>query len=174
MLQGANINAEYRSPEVDEDKEKLDFKGSCLDLALYLSKLKALSVKEKDAYIIGCDQVCELEGEVINKGGDFENSKKILQRMQDKQHFQNTAMAIVLNNKVVFEYKFISKLTMKPLSAEEITEYLHKDTPFYCAGSYKLEENGRSLFSKIEGRDDCIQGFPLKALQEFLKKITKN
>jgi septum formation protein len=65
-----------------------------------------------------------------------------------------------------------TKLTMRSLTADEITRYVDLDMPLDCAGSYKLESAGIKLFSKIEMDDHTsIIGLPLIQLTTVLHKF---
>lgn len=58
---------------------------------------------------------------------------------------------------------------MRALNFQQARNYVTKDQPLDCAGSYKLEVTGVKLFSKIEGADhDAIVGLPLISLQTQL------
>ena len=54
---------------------------------------------------------------------------------------------------------------------EEITQYLNKDEPYQCAGSFKSEGLGISLFDKLSGRDpNTLIGLPTILLLEMLRQ----
>jgi septum formation protein len=58
---------------------------------------------------------------------------------------------------------------MRELNDLQIKKYLSADNPIDCAGSYKLELNGISLFKKIETEDQtAIIGLPLLSLADDL------
>ena len=66
----------------------------------------------------------------------------------------------------------MTRLTMRPLSAEQIARYVAADRPLDCGGSYRLESLGIALFSRIESADHtAIVGLPLLALTTMLGEI---
>ena len=98
-----------------------------------------------------------------------------LSRLQGKSHQLITSFSIIRKEKVITE-TVIANMYMKKLENDQIINYVKKDMPLYCCGSYKLESLGIALFDKIECEDDTsIIGLPLlkliKALESFDIKI---
>ncbi|MCG8380302.1 MAG: Maf family protein, partial [Proteobacteria bacterium] len=61
-------------------------------------------------------------------------------------------------------------VTFRELSGQEIDDYLFKEKPFHCAGSFKSEELGISLVKKMQGDDpNALIGLPLISLCEMLR-----
>ena len=51
-----------------------------------------------------------------------------------------------------------------------ITNYLNKEQPFNCAGSFKSEGYGIALFERLEGKDpNSLIGLPLISLIKMLE-----
>ena len=59
---------------------------------------------------------------------------------------------------------------MKELSLKEIENYIAKDSPYMCCGSYKYELNGKDLFSEVEGSIYTIQGLDIDSLLVYLRQ----
>jgi septum formation protein len=176
MLSQAGIAFEAISPNCDEDSIKLQYPHLKLsDLALVLAKEKAksISIIQKDSYVIGSDQICEFEEKAISKSKNEAEAFACLKKLQGKGHKQNNGTCVYFNGDCVFEFKDSATLTMKPLNDTEIKDYILKDNPIGCAGSYKFELNGKYLFAKIEGNDECIKGFGLTKVVDFLRKSSK-
>ncbi|STT85798.1 maf/YceF/YhdE family protein [Klebsiella pneumoniae] len=57
------------------------------------------------------------------------------------------------------------------LSDKEIEGYVRKENPLQCAGSFKSEGLGITLFERLEGRDpNTLVGLPLIALCQMLRR----
>lgn len=157
------------APEVDEDQ----LKGRGLppeELALQLSRLKARAISQRhpDSWVIGSDQVCAFEDEILSKPGSIEGAQRQLEKMQGKSHRLLTAVT-VSSPQGEKSFVNITTLHMRPLSSEQIAAYVKADLPLDCAGSYKLESSGIKLFSKIEMEDHtAIIGLPLIQLSSIL------
>ncbi len=66
----------------------------------------------------------------------------------------------------------VTRLTMRPLSDAEIERYVTAERPLDCAGSYKIEGLGITLFEHIDGADwTAIQGLPLLRLAHELRAL---
>jgi septum formation protein len=160
------------NPEVNEDQyKKLNY--SPTDLALELSKLKAMAISKKrpEACVIGSDQVCHIEGEILGKPLSMERACEQLASMQGRAHELITAVTMIAPEEMLtFVNK--TKLYMRPLTKQQIENYVNHDLPLDCAGSYKLESKGITLFEKIEMDDHtAIIGLPLIQLTNSLLKL---
>jgi septum formation protein len=173
MLAQAGIRFEVKPPLCDEDEVKKTLPPTLplIDKALELAKAKALSVSEKfpEAYVIGSDQICELDGEVISKSKNFEEAYNSLKKLSGKTHRQNNGTCIYHNSKCVMEAKDFAALKMKNLTHEQIISYIKIDAPLGCAGSYKFELNGNRLFAEINGTSENIKGFLVSKVLEYFK-----
>lgn len=163
---------EAMAPGVDEDQLK-NQELSPTQLAMELAKLKAQAVfkKRPDACVIGSDQVCMLNGELLGKPGNKARAIEQLQKMQGTHHELITAVTILSpHGEIHFHNRTL--LFMRPLNLKEITHYVDQDLPLDCAGSYKLESTGIKLFEKIEMDDHTsIIGLPLIQLNNHLLQI---
>ena len=69
-----------------------------------------------------------------------------------------------------WEHLEIAELEMRELGEQEIADYVAKDDPLDCAGSYKLEAAGIGLFGRVTCDDwTSIEGLPLLALSTHLR-----
>jgi septum formation protein len=163
---------ETMAPGVDEERLKKN-NLSPEELALELSRLKAnaVYVRREGTCVIGSDQVCSLEGELLSKPGDLERACQQLLKLQGRTHELLTAVTIISPSEVT---SFLNRTTlhMRPLTEAEVLSYLEFDQPFDCAGSYKLESRGIKLFERIETEDHtAIIGLPLIELANVLIKM---
>jgi septum formation protein len=163
---------EAMSSGVDEDQ--LKNKGlSPTQLAVELAKLKAEVIfkKSPSSCVIGSDQVCMLQGELLGKPGSIEKAIEQLNKMQGQHHELITAVTILSpSGEISFHNRTL--LHMRKLSLEEIKQYIEEDLPLDCAGSYKLESKGIKLFEKIEMDDHTsIIGLPLIQLNNNLLQL---
>ena len=62
--------------------------------------------------------------------------------------------------------------TCRALQRDEIQRYVEKEQPLDCAGSFKAESLGITLFESIRGDDpNSLVGLPLIRLSEFLRNL---
>jgi septum formation protein len=160
------------APCVDEDMvKKTGMLPHELAHTLGMMKAQAVFIRYPDACVIGSDQVCHLEGEILGKPHTAQKAIEQLSFMQGKTHELITSVT-VMNSERTESFTNITRLTMRELSLAEIESYVLFDKPLDCAGSYKLESRGIKLFSKIEMNDHtAIIGLPLVELTSTLLKL---
>ena len=137
---------------------------------LAIAKAQAISARHPDSLIIGSDQSAVLNGEKLSKPGNFENAFKQLSRASgEKVTFQtglcllNTSTGNIQSSCVPYTVVF------KELTPKMIENYLRKEEPYNCAGSFKSEALGIALFERFEGNDpNALIGLPLIELVNFL------
>ncbi|WP_255990071.1 Maf family protein [Chitinolyticbacter albus] len=140
-------------------------------LRLAIAKAEALAPRFPDALLIGSDQVALLDGEQLGKPGTFERAVAQLSAMRGRDIVFHTAVA--LHNAASGRTRHhidITTVTMRDYSDAEITAYLHREQPYDCAGSAKVEGLGSVMIAAIVNRDpSAIIGLPLLALCDMLR-----
>jgi len=170
LLNKLGLNFATSSPDIDESALKNE---SAEQLVQRLSEQKASKIAEthSDALIIGSDQVALLDGAIIGKPGNHDNAVKQLTAASGKTVRFLTGLAL-LNSKTgqLQSLVEIFEVSFKTLSAHQIEFYLQQEKPYQCAGSFKSEGFGISLFSKLKGDDpNSLIGLPLIRLISLLK-----
>ncbi len=135
----------------------------------FLSRKKTESLFQNNLTVIGGDQLVSFKNEIRGKPHTKEKAVEQLSEMNGQAHQLITAVT-VMTKTMTYHINHITELTMKKLSTSEITNYVERDLPLDCAGSYKIEKSGICLFDKIETDDfSAIQGLPLIWLSRILK-----
>lgn len=170
ILEDSGLNFKVVTPLFDEDNSKKNLNLPPKKLAIFLAEQKALSLSEKfpDSYIIGSDQVCEFEEKEISKSKTANEAIKQLKKFNGKKHWQNNAVSIAFNDKIIFRNFSRVKLQMRKMTNQEIENYVKIDQPWGCAGSYKYESLGKHLFKKISGDYYSVLGLAIQPLLTFL------
>lgn len=177
LLQRLGIPFIWARPDVDEQPlpgEDIE----TMTQRLALSKAQALVKQYPQALIIGSDQACQREGTttILGKPGTFERARQQLAAASGNVVAFHTAL-VVLNSATGHRESAhdIFKVHFRELSAEEISAYLRKDEPFDCAGSFKAEALGITLFRGMEGKDfHSLIGLPLISLCDLLRRMGMN
>jgi septum formation protein len=174
----AGFTFETYPPKIDEELLKNDLLKlgrRPVEIAEELSVQKGLNILSQfsntpEVLVISGDQLVELQGRVLGKPGNFENAFKQLLEMQNKNHQLITSITLSSSKEIV-RYNSITQLRMRRLNEKEIKNYLLRDQPYDCAGSYKIEQNGIVLFESIISDDfTAIQGIPMIWLCNKLKE----
>lgn len=118
--------------------------------------------------VIGSDQCAELNGQIYGKPGNHAKAAQQLAQSAGDTVFFYTSVCVLTNTRQLCR-TVITKAHFKPLSTYQIEAYLLKDQPYDCAGSFKCESLGISLFERLESSDPtALVGLPLIALSQLL------
>lgn len=162
LLLNAGFDVVTCSPQIDESLWKQ--KGlPPQTLAETLSQEKARSGAQKmlEQIVIGSDQVACLKEKIFDKPGSIENAIDTLTLLQGETHELITSVTLIAPAGSS-TWSHITQLTMQELTSKEIEDYVNRDLPLDCAGSYKLEKSGICLFKEIQSSDfTAIQGLPM-------------
>lgn len=167
MLNDLGIPVTVINPKCDEEAlRKTVTHLPVTKQAIELAKGKAMSVNKIHPgwLVIGADQICEMDGEILSKPGTADNAILQLAKLSGKSHHQHSAAVMIHKGEVIWEGVETATLTMRDLTPEDIAAYVKLDNPIHSCGAYKYEEHGKHLFSDIKGRDDVILGMPLMKL----------
>ncbi len=173
IMEDAGLEFKVEHPDFDEEIFKKDHPDlKVADLALELARNKALSISKshKDSLVIGCDQICEVNGEKLDKSKDENDAIRQLMILSGKKHYQNNGVVIAKNGEIIFENLTKVELVMHELTKEQIISYVKKDQPIGCAGSYKYESLAKVLFSRVSGDHFSILGINIQQIISFLFK----
>lgn len=159
------------APDVDESH----LPGEAPEaLVQRLAEAKARAVAERHPHglIIGSDQVACIDGEILGKPGTHEKAVEQLQHANGRRVSFYTGLALF--NAADGRMQVCCEpfhVHFRPLAAERIERYLLAEKPYNCAGSFKSEGLGITLFQRLEGDDpNALIGLPLIRLVEMLEK----
>ncbi len=172
LLARLGIPFRWVAPRFDEAALSRDGKTPrAIAEALAEGKAASIAVTERDATVIGCDQLVALEGRILGKPGSLDRAVEQLQALAGRTHELITAL-VVLHGAQSFRHTNVTRLRMRPLTDQEIARYVEHDRPVDCAGSYKLEQRGIVLFESVDTEDQsAITGLPLIRLTSILRAL---
>jgi len=169
LLEKLAVEFSTGSPEIDESALANESPQELVK-RLSVAKAKALSDLYPDNLIIGSDQVACIDDEVLGKPGNFENALIQLRKASGKPVTFYTSLTL-LNSATGHTQTLCEpfRVYFRKLDDDQITRYLMHEQPYNCAGSFKSEGFGISLFEKLEGDDpNTLIGLPLIQLIKML------
>lgn len=175
LLTKLQLPFDTAAPQVDETPLAGE---SATDLVARLAaaKAQALAAAYPDHLIIGSDQVCVVAGKICGKPHSEENARAQLRAASGHSVVFYTGLA--LHDSREGTTQLICEpfsVDFRELSDGEIAAYVAKEQPLNCAGSFKSEGLGITLFDRLSGRDpNTLVGLPLIALCEMLRKAGVN
>jgi septum formation protein len=169
LLERLQVDFLCDSPDTDESALEGE---SVMDMVVRLAQRKAEAVAKKypQALIIGADQSAVLDGEILTKSGNFDKAVKQLQKAAGKRVVFQTGLCLLNTATGNIQTACVPyTVVFKPLTQAMIENYLNREQPYNCAGSFRSEGLGIALFEKFEGEDpNALIGLPLIKLITML------
>jgi MAF protein len=158
------------SPDIDESRQPGEAPEQLVQ-RLALEKARAVATRHPGTLIIGSDQVAVLaDGSVLGKPGSAENAAQQLSKASGATVTFLTGLC--LYNAASGAHQLCCepfRVHFRELSAQMISSYIKKEQPLNCAGSFKSEGLGITLFRRLEGDDpNALIGLPLIRLTDML------
>ena len=157
------------SPDINES-HRPDESATDLVKRLSLEKAQALAASHPNHLIIGSDQVAVLGGKIIGKPHTFDNAYQQLLNASGASVSFLTGLTLLNSQTGHYQTDCVPfTVYMRYLTPEQIERYLLAEQPYDCAGSFKAEGLGVSLFQRTEGDDaTSLVGLPLIRLVDML------
>lgn len=169
LLERLGLPLETARPDVDETPSP-DEAPRVMAVRLARAKAEAVAQTHPGRWVIGSDQVAELNGAPLGKPGTVERAQAQLAAMSGQVVQFHTAISLMRDGEVL-QACDLTRVHFRVLDAAEIARYVAAEQPLDCAGSFKCEGLGISLFEAIENRDPtALVGLPLIALSQLLRQ----
>ncbi len=170
LLERLRLPFEAWSPEVDETALPSE---PPRQTAVRLARLKAEAGGKRfpQAWIIGSDQVADLDGLAIGKPGTLERAQQQLRDVSGHSVLFHTALCVWNAREARRHERLVTTdVAFRRLTDAEIVRYLELEPALDVAGSAKSEGLGVSLLSRLGGEDPtALVGLPLIALASILR-----
>ena len=170
ILDKLGLSFETDSPEVNEARLEGE---SPQQLVARLSEAKARAVAERhpQALVIGSDQVAVIGEDILGKPGTHEKAVEQLRYASGKIVTFYTGLCLLNSGTGSTQVEVVPfNVVFRELTDTQIENYLRKEQPYNCAGSFKSEALGICLFDRLEGDDpNTLIGLPLIRLCRMLE-----
>jgi len=150
-----------------------------LKLVERLSEAKAEDVfnkeqgEEGDLLVIGADTIVYIDGEILGKPRTEERAYNMLSKLQGRENEVYTGlgvMARIAGNIIREVYSDKSTVKIKPMSNENILEYIATKEPLDKAGGYAIQGIGAKYIENVEGNFNTVVGMDTDKVKEILAK----
>ena len=171
LLRRFDIPFECSSPDIDETPGQNE---SPVDMVVRLAVGKAQSVANNNpgAIVIGSDQIAVFEDQIIGKPGSHRMASEQLLSFSGKAVEFLTAVSVCCTEREFREQHIdTTRVSFRDLQADEIERYLEIEKPYDCAGAFKAESLGITLFEGITSEDPtALIGLPLIQTASMLRR----
>jgi septum formation protein len=172
LLQRFGLDFTTENPGVDETQRHGE---SPRGRSFRLSEAKAEAIAQRfpGAIVIGGDQVPTASTTILEKPGNAANCREQLMLLSGSTAEFYTACTVrCLETGVKLSHVDTTAVKLRPLSDAEIDRYIDREKPFDCAGGFKAEALGITLFERIDSEDpSAIVGMPLIWLASALRAV---
>lgn len=135
------------------------------------AKARAVAARSAQAWVLGSDQVADLDGTPLGKSGGRDAALAQLRLMSGRTVAFHTAVCLARAGSAPLRAEDTTLVHFRALADAEIARYVDAERPFDCAGSFKSEGLGIGLFEAIEGSDPtALVGLPLIATARLLRE----
>ncbi len=175
LLQRLCLPFEVCAPGVAED-HLLGETPAARATRLALAKARAVASLRADAVVIGSDQVAVCGDAVLDKPGDVAGCRRQLALLSGRAATFHTAVAVLCRAQNFQDcFTDVTELQFRRLAGAEIDRYIELDQPLQCAGSFRSESLGITLFERISCQDPTgLIGLPLMRLAQSLRAAGYN
>jgi septum formation protein len=170
LLERLKIPFEIVPPEVDETPRPGETPAQLVE-RLSVEKARKIAASERDALVIGSDQVAVYNDKIVGKPHSHDRAVAQLREASGRTVTLYTGLALVDGASGRTQVEVIPfRVTFRPLTDEQIESYLRKEQPYSCAGSVKSEGLGIALLERFAGEDpNTLIGLPLIRLVRMLE-----
>ena len=179
LLERLQIAFDCYSPDIDESPLEHET-GHQQTQRLSLQKARAVAEKFPEAIIIGSDQVAELNSQqadgslhnrILGKPGKHAQAVAQLTAQSGQRVFFHTGLAVIYQGVEKYTVN-TTEVNFRELNGQQIEDYLSIEKPYNCAGSFKAESLGISLFRSVASDDPTsLVGLPLIELCKLLREF---
>jgi 7-methyl-GTP pyrophosphatase len=171
MLERLRLPFTVHSPGIDETPVANE---DVTSLVHRLAKLKAEAVAERypDSVVIGSDQAAVRGATILGKPGSVDAAIAQLKAASGAQIVFHTAVHVIDTHHQRHEAHIDATMVkFRTLSDDEIARYVAAENPLDCAGAFKAEALGITLFERIDSQDPtALTGLPLIWLSGALRR----
>lgn len=130
--------------------------------------------RQRRELVIGSDQVADLGGRTLGKPGSVDANIAMLSRCSGRRVTFHTAVWVIDSAQpdAPLTHVDVTEVHFRRLNRDEITAYVRRDQALDCAGGFKLEKAGITLFEKVITEDPtAILGLPMIWLAGALRRF---
>jgi septum formation protein len=169
LLERLELPFTTQSPGIEEERIEGESPTDMVQ-RLALEKARAVAQNLESGLVIGSDQCAVLNGMILGKPGDADRAFEQLKDSSGKTIIFHTGLCLLNAASNTYQLEdVLYEVRFRRLSDEQIRNYLDREQPYNCAGSFKSEALGITLFEAMQGEDPtALIGLPLIRLTAML------
>ena len=173
ILNQLGVKAEIIVPKVEETILNTPVETVVSNATMKTTWVSKNKKTIKRSIILGFDTLVFLEGKILGKPKDREDSIRMLKELSGKWHEVYTGVA-VLKDGTLFQDYDKSDVKFHQLTDPQISYYVDSGQSLDKAGSYGIQDKNMSFIETIAGSFSNVIGFPLEVSRNLLNKSGEN
>lgn len=126
--------------------------------------------KDQEALLLTADTMVVLDGQALGKPEDSSEAIRVLQSLSGRGHQVMTALTMGLSSSDdFFENLVTTQVIFRPITRQEIEDYVATGEPLDKAGSYGIQGGGGKFVEKFVGAYDNVVGLPVQTVVEMCR-----
>lgn len=141
-------------------------------LRLSLDKARGVADMAGTATVLGADTVVALDGEILGKPVDIADATRMLRMLRGRTHnvFTGVAALETQTGRSAVAVRE-TRVTIRPLSDDELLGYIALESPLDKAGAYAVQDKRAGLAEAVEGCYLNVVGLPLCEVMTLLDRF---
>jgi len=171
LLQRLQLPFQTVVPDIDETPLVNELP---VDYVKRLARQKAQAgaklINADQAVLIGSDQTLVLDGNILGKPGSIEKARSMLAECSGKSVFFYCSYCLWHSQQGELETGMVpTEVCFRELTDADINRYIEREPALDCAGAFKSEALGISLFTALRSDDPtALVGLPMIAISMAL------
>ena len=139
-------------------------------LRLARQKAAAGAVRVPGTLVLAADTTVTLDGDLLGKPEDEADARRMLRRLQGREHEVATGVALVAEARMVSAVE-VSRVRFLPMTETEIAWYAATGEPLDKAGAYAIQGIGGLFIASLEGNYSNVVGLPLPVVHRLFREL---
>ena len=167
LLERLGLDFDVVAPDVDETRYPDEAPAAYVDR---VARSKSAAVAGDDLIVLAADTIVVHEGRIMGKPGHPEEARTMLRRIEGDVHEVFTGLAIGAweGGAQIKSIVDVARVTMLPMTEEEIAWYVGTGEPLDKAGGYALQGLGGLFVGKVVGSPFTVIGLPIHLIARLL------
>ena len=138
-------------------------------MRLAAEKASSIAAREPESWVLAADTLVFLDGLILGKPKDVEDTKSMLRRLAGREHRVVTALHLKRGLARGTGHAEVSRVRFAPMDEEEIAWYAATREPEDKAGAYGVQGLGARFIEEIHGSFTNVMGLPARAAYRLLR-----
>ncbi len=156
---------------VDVDETPIDGEAA-VDCVLRLARAKAEASARPGELVLAADTLVVLDGAILGKPKDPREARAMLGRLSGRDHLVQTGVAVRDGDTAAVAAAVeTTRVTIAPITAEQIADYVATGEPLDKAGAYAIQGLGAVFVERIDGNYSNVVGLPLPLTRRLFGEL---